>query len=174
MEPYRRYAIDLYPFRRSRVPIARFLCRGKGRTFSLLPEQLIPYVQYTVDAVVRTLLLVLAYRRQGRRGFHGASLEVDPESLVTPWLIACWVAVVLKGLRRAHPVLRARYDLSGIRTTGEEESLGTELQMYLTAFGAWPSRAGPEALVAVVKSYSRQSGGFLFGTPSQLRGPRSG
>lgn len=174
MEPYWRYAIDLYPFRKRRIPIARFLCRQKNQTFSLLPEQLIPYVQYTVDAVVRTILLVLAYRRRGRRGFHGASLEVDPDSSVTPWLIACWVAVVLKGLRRAHPVLRARYDLSGIRTTGEEGSLGTELQMYLTAFGAWPPRAGPEALVAVVKSYSRQSGGFLFGTPSQLRGPCSG
>lgn len=173
MEPYWRYAIELYPFEKRRIPIARFLCRRKGQTFSLLPEQLIPYVQYTVDAVARTILLVLEYRRWGRRGFHGASLEVDPDSSVTPWLIACWVAVVLKGLRRAHPILRARYDLSGIRTTGAEDSLGTELQMYLTAFGAWPPRAGPEALVAVVKSYSRQSGGFLLGTPSQLRGPSS-
>lgn len=174
MDPYWRYAIDLYPSRKRRIPVARFLCRGKGCTFSLLPEQLIPYVQYTVEAVVRTILLVLEYRRRGQRGFYGASLEVDPDSLVTPWLIACWVAVIVKGFRRAHAVLRVRYDLSEIRTRGEEESLGTELEMYLTAFGAWPPRAGPEALVAVVKSYSRQSGGFLFGTPSQLRGPCSG
>jgi len=173
MEPYWRYAVDLYPFQKRRIPVARFLCKRKGRTFSLLPEQLIPYVQYTVDAVVRTILLVLEHRRRGRRGFHGASLEVDPDSLVTPWLIACWVALVLKGLRRAHPVLRARYDLSGIRTTGGEESRGAELQTYFTALGAWPPSAGPEALVAVVRSYSRQSGGFLFGTPSQLRRLRS-
>jgi hypothetical protein len=134
---------------------------------------LIPYVQYTVDAVVRTILLVLAYRRRGQRGFHGASLEVDPDSSVTPWLIACWMAVVLKGLRRAHPVLGARYDLSGVRTTGGEESFGGELQTYFSALGAWPPQAGPDALVAVVRSYSRHSGGFLFGTPSQLRRPRS-
>jgi hypothetical protein len=173
MEPYWRYAIELYPFERRRIPIARFLCRRKRQTFSLLPEQLIPYVQYTVDAVVRTILLVMEYRRRGRRGFHGASLEVDPDSSVTPWLIACWVAVVLKGLRRAHPILCTRYDLSGIRSTVGDDSLGAELEMYLTAFGAWPASVGLEALVAVVRIYSRQSGGFLFGTPSQLRGPRS-
>jgi hypothetical protein len=172
MEPYWRYAVDLYPvFRRERIPIARFVCKRKGETFSLLPEQLIPYVQYTVDAVVRTILLVLEHRRRGRRGFHGAWLEVDPDSLVTPWLIACWVAVVLKGLKRAHPVLRARYDLSGIRTAGREESV--ELQLYFTAFGAWPPPAGPEALVTAARNYSRQTGGFLLGTPSQLRSPRS-
>lgn len=173
MEPYWRYAIDLYPFQKKRIPIARFLCRRKRRTFSLLPEQLIPYVQYTVDAVVRTILLVLEHRRRGRRGFHGAWLEVDPDSLVTPWLIACWVAVVLKGLRRAHANLRARYDLSGIRSTVGDDTLRGELQMYLIAFGAWPPSAGPEALMGVARRYSRQSGGFLLGTPSQLRGPRS-
>ena len=173
MEPYWRFAVDLYPFQKRRIPVARFLCKRKGCTFSLLPEQLIPYVQYTVDAVVRTILLVLAYRRRGQRGFHGASLEVDPDSLVSPWLIACWMAVVLKGLRRAHPVLRGRYDLSGVRTTGGEESLGRELQLYFTAFGAWPPPAGPEALVAAARNYSRQTGGFLLGTPSQLRSPRS-
>jgi hypothetical protein len=173
MEPYWRYAIELYPFEKRRTPIARFLCRRRRQTFSLLPEQLIPYVQYTVDAVVRTILLVLEYRRRGQRGFYGASLEVDPDSSVTPWLIACWAAVVLKGLRRAHPILRGRYDLSAIRTTGQRESLGTDLQMYFTALGAWPGAAGAEALVAVAGIYSRQTRGFLFGTPSQLRRPRS-
>ncbi len=172
MQPYWRQAIELYPFEKRRIPIARFLCRRRRRTFSLLPEQLIPYVQYTVDAVVRTILLVSEHRRRGRRGFHGACLEVDADSLVTPWLIACWVALVLKGLRRAHANLRARYDLSGIRSTVGGDAPRGELQMYLVAFGAWPPSAGPEALVTVVKSYSRQSGGFLFGTPSQLRGPR--
>ena len=43
-------------------------------------------------------------------------LEVDPESMVTPWLVACWLKVVLQGLRRAHAVLRRFYDLNDIRT----------------------------------------------------------
>src|SRR3972149_8241322 len=49
--PYWRYAIDLFPdFKKEQVPIARFLCRKKRKTFSLLPIQLIPYLQYTAAA----------------------------------------------------------------------------------------------------------------------------
>jgi hypothetical protein len=52
----------------------------------------------------------------GQRGFHGASVEVDPDSLVTPWLVALWLAVVLRELRRAHARLRRWYDLIRVRT----------------------------------------------------------
>ena len=51
--PYHRYGIDLFPeWRKEKIPIARFLCQKGWKTFSLLPIQLIPYVQYTVAAVV--------------------------------------------------------------------------------------------------------------------------
>ena len=54
---YWRYAIDLFPeFKKKQVPIARFLCQKRGETLSLLPIQLIPYFQYTVSAVIGTLL----------------------------------------------------------------------------------------------------------------------
>jgi len=35
-------------FRKKLVPIVRFICRGRGVTFSLLPIQLIPHFQYTL------------------------------------------------------------------------------------------------------------------------------
>ena len=55
MAPYWRNAIELFPeFKKKRIPIARFLCRRRRKTFSLLPVQLIPYFQYTVGAVVGT------------------------------------------------------------------------------------------------------------------------
>jgi hypothetical protein len=58
MAPYWRYAIELFPdFKKKQIPIARFMCRRRRKTFSLLPIQLIPYFQYTVDAVMGTLLL---------------------------------------------------------------------------------------------------------------------
>ena len=42
MAPYWRYAIELFPeFKKKRIPIARFLCRHRQKTFSLLPIQLI-------------------------------------------------------------------------------------------------------------------------------------
>jgi len=106
MVPYWRYAVELFPeFRKERIPVARFLCRQRQRTFSLLPVQLIPYFQYTVGAVMGTLLLGWGYWQRGQGGFWGASVEVDPDSLVTPWLVAFWLAAVLRGLRRSHAVL---------------------------------------------------------------------
>ena len=56
MAPYWHYAIELFPeFKKKRIPIARFMCRRRRKTFSLLPTQLIPYFQYTVGAVMGTL-----------------------------------------------------------------------------------------------------------------------
>ena len=71
--------------------MARFLCRLLRLTFSLLPTQLAPYCQYTLAAIIGILLLGLASRQQGEQGFQGAVLAVDPDSLVTPWLVACWL-----------------------------------------------------------------------------------
>ncbi len=134
--PYWRYAIDLFPeFKKERVPIARFLCDKREKTFSILPSQLIPYFQYTVNAVIGTLLLVLQCRQMGQKGFHGASVAVDPDSLLTPWLIACWLGVVVLGLRRAHGVLRRWYPLTEIRSSHSsaawEEAAGYFLVFWL-------------------------------------------
>jgi hypothetical protein len=158
--PYWRHAIELFPqFVTHHIPIARFLCCKHKRTFSLLPIQLIPYCQYTVAAVIGTLQLGLHCWGLGQQGFWGAALavdEVDPDSLVTPWLVACWLAMVLRGLRRGHAVLRLFYDLSGITACqGWPETAG-----YLLALGC---------LTEAAVRYSRATGQFLFGTPSQQR-----
>jgi hypothetical protein len=167
--PYWRYAIELFPaFEKSRIPIARFLCRKGQRTFSLLPIQLIPYVQYTLSAVVGTLLVGWGCWQAGQRGFFGASLRVDPESLLTPWLVFCWLRLVVRGLRRAHAVLGRLYDLGSVYTSAGavpwEEAAG-----YFEAFGWQPQiRAGP-LLHPLLQRYSRLTRQFLFGTPWQHR-----
>ncbi len=61
-----------------------FFAAKKGATFSLLPNQLIPYCQYTVDAVVGTLLKVYEFQQTGQAGYHGVSLELESDCLVTP------------------------------------------------------------------------------------------
>ena len=174
--PYWRYAIELFPeFRKEGIPIARFVCRRRERTFSPLPIQLIPYHQYTVNAVIGALLLGIQCRQMGQKGFHGASVAVDLESLVTPWLVACWLALVLLGFRRAHAVLRRFYNLAEIRTSHRsaawEEAVG-----YFLCFGWKPEIrwgptdvVGPPLLQALVNRYSRSTRLFLFGTPSQHR-----
>jgi hypothetical protein len=171
--PYERYAIELNPYRKARIPIARFQCRRSRRTFSLLPHQLIPYCQYTVSAVTQTILAVLKARQRGQSGFYGAWKQVDPDSNVTPWLIACWLAMVLKDLRRAHPVLGRRYDLTGVRSGASDDSCGLELKGYLIALGVWPLSGQTALFLAVARDYSRGTGHFLFGIPSQQRGPRT-
>ena len=170
MGPYWRYAIELFPeFQKKRIPIARFICRQRRKTFSLLPIQLIPYVQYTVGAVMGTLLLGMGCWQMGQKGFHGASMAVDPESLVTPWLITCWLVAVVRGFGRSHAVLRRLYNLDGVRTLetaqGWQEAAG-----YFAAFGIEPKMDSDALLMDVVGRYSRSTGQFLFGTPSQYRG----
>ena len=170
MAPYRRYAIELFPeFKKKRIPIARFVCRQRRKTFSLLPIQLIPYFQYTAGAVMGTLLLGMGCWQTGQKGFYGASEAVDPESLVTPWLISCWLVAVIRGLRRGHAVLRRRYHLDGIRTL-ETAELWQEAMDYSGAFGLEPKMDSDALLMEVVGRYSRSTGYFLFGAPSQHRG----
>ena len=172
MIPYWRYAVELFPeFKRKRIPIARFQCRKRRKTFSLLPIQLIPYFQYTADAVIGTLLLGMECWRKEQKGFYGACEELDPESLVTPWLITCWLAAVVRGLRRGHSELRRLYPLDGIgireRAKGWQEATD-----YFVAFALKPKRDSDVLLVDPLYRYSRSTGQFLFGTPSQYR--RSG
>jgi hypothetical protein len=31
-------------------------------------------------------------------GYHGATLAVDPESRITPWLMATWLSMVVLGV----------------------------------------------------------------------------
>jgi hypothetical protein len=166
MAPYWRYAIELFPdFKKKRIPIARFMCRRRRKTFSLLPIQLIPYFQYTVSTVAGTLFLGIGCWQMGQKGFHGASVKVDPESLVTPWLITCWLVAVVRGLRRGHAALRQFYNLDGIHTSGAWE----EAAAYFAAFDLRPKIDRLSLLMDLVYRYSRATGQFLFGTPSQYR-----
>ena len=167
--PYWRYVIDLFPeFKKEPIPIARFLCRQKRRTFSLLPIQLIPYLQYTLMAVIGTLLLSMEYRQQGQKGFWGASIGVHPDSLVTPWLVACWLDMVVHGFRRAHPILCRFHDLSDVRSN-QSSIPREEISRYFLAFGVESRcRWGPPLSILLYR-YSFATSRFLFGTASQFR-----
>jgi len=171
MAPYWRYAIELFPeFKKKRIPIARFLCRQRRKTFSLLPIQLIPYFQYTVGAVVGALLLGTECWQNGQKGFYGASEEVDPESLVAPWLITCWLAAVVRGLRHGHPELRRLYPLDGIGIPEKAAKGWQEATDYFVAFGLKPRRDYDVLLMDLLYGYSWRTDQFLFGTSSQYRG----
>lgn len=135
----------------------------------MLPIQLIPYLQYTVSAVMGTLLLGFQYWQMGQRGFYGASVEVDANSLVTPWLVVCWLAIVARGFRRAHAVLRRFYNLSDIVTIPHRAALWKEVSGYFLAFGLKQKIPWAQRVLTLCRRYSRSTNWFLFGVPSQQR-----
>jgi hypothetical protein len=140
-------------------------------TFSLLPIQLIPYLQYTVGAVIGALLLGYGCWQRGQRGFWGAVVAVDavdPDSLLTSWLILYWLKIIIHGLRRAHGVLGRFYNLSGVRSS-EKTVAWEEAGSYFFVFGWNPEiRWGP-LLQDLLYRYSQATRQFLFGIPSQQR-----
>jgi len=134
----------------------------------LLPIQLIPYFQYTMSAVIGALLLGYKSWQVGRQGFFDASVAVDPDSDLTPYLIVCWLKVILRGLRRAHAVLGRRYDLSAVHSV-HRGAPWKEAGSYFLAFGWKPGVRWVTLLYGLLRQYSRASAQFLFGTASQYR-----
>jgi hypothetical protein len=154
--------------KKERIPIARFLCRNRKKTFSLLPIQLIPYFQYTASAIVGALLLGCEGWRKGKSGFWDASRGVDPESFVTPYLIAYWLQAVIRGFRRTHPVLRRFYDLSAVRSSGKNWRW-EEAEDYFIAFGLQSRSSWQRPLHTLLCRYGLRPNLFFFGTASQDR-----
>ena len=76
--------------------------------------------------------------------------------------------LVLRGFRRAHPVLGRFYDLSGLRSS-ERGLAWEEVGGYFLAFAWTPDIAWVQLLFKLLHLYSRQTRLFLFGTASQQR-----
>lgn len=144
--------------------MARFLCRKIGATFSLLPNQLIPYCQYTVDAVVGTLLKVYEFQQTGQAGYHGASLELDSDCLVTPYLIQTWATLLLYGFLRGHHVLHAKFPFSVSQKSDPRKAVQT-IYNYLQSIGRVdnPNR---RSVVPAIRYHFYQTQKCLFGKTS--------
>jgi hypothetical protein len=173
--PYRRTAIEVEPsvegtVTRHQLLIARFQCQLRLVTFSLLPIQLLPYHRYTVTTIVLLLLLAQESRRAGRVGLSAvAERQIPGDANATGWLLACWVGVVVTGLRRAHPWLMKRFDLTALRSANDTVGKLDELFGYHAVLC---SRGPPDGIFCVVHQYSLDNCRFFFGTPSQERGGR--
>ena len=144
------------------------MCQKRGKTFSLLPIQLIPYFQYTVSAVIGTLFLGVSRWQTGQVGFWGAETSVAADSKVTAWLVFCWLMVVVRGLRRGHAELMLLFDLSRIQTS-QTAAPWQEFADYFVGFGIDPETTWRPLLHVLLYRYSDSARLFLFGTPSQHR-----
>jgi hypothetical protein len=166
--PYERYAIDIFPvFWKERVPVARFLCRGLNVTFSLLPDLLIPYMLYTASSVVGTLLVGLSHWQAGMKGFFGATQNVDPDSRITPWLVTCWLQIVMSGFRRSHRILIRWFDLGTVSDPGTSGWQGIATYFHVLEWRGAPPVG--KKLRNLLHQYIRAVRKFLFGIPYQER-----
>ncbi len=164
IKEYYRYAIDLFSFKKERVPIPRFLCIKINMTFSLLPLQLIPYCQYTVDAVIGTLLKVYEFQRIGRKGYHSASLELDSDCSVTPYLIQTWAVLLLAGFFRGHHILHKKFPLQVSTRPDPRDTIKT-IYLYLQSISILDS-PDRQSVKSAIRYHFDQTGKLLFGTTS--------
>ena len=160
MTEYYRNAITLFPHRKDVIPVARFLCHKSGRTFSLLPYQLIPYHQYTIDSIIATLLSVYHFQSLGQQGYHGACLDLDPDCLVTPYLIHTWAILIITGLIRGHAVLQGACPVSSAAKATSRKMIRA-IYLYLEAVVSQRRYVLP-----VVRRFCHRTNGFLFGVSS--------
>jgi len=178
IKSYARLAIEVEPgvegeVREGRVPIARFLCRVRKLTFSLLPIQLLPYHRYTVATVVSLLLLAQAVLREEGSGlFSVAEQRLAGDARITGWELRCWLEVAVTGLRRGHQVLGRSYSLSQVLPGRDLQGRLDEVSAYFSAFAPRGPPGRAAEVHQVLARYGRATGRFLFGTPSQERGSR--
>ena len=164
---YRRKVIDIDGSYYEDFPIARFLCRNRGLTFSLLPYQLVPYRKYSLELIL--LILQLSYQENRSRALDHLG-EVGIFS-VTYCYIAIFIKIVKESLEKA--VISGDYaELNKIVGSKDSEKARLESFMaFLSEFEFSHGRSiiqGPCALG--YDFYLRSRGRFLFGTPSQFRG----
>lgn len=172
---YDREVRELWPPRSGRGLVARFQCRGQriGATFSMLPHQLIPYHLYTVETILKALLLWWEFTRDS--DVSGTAYEVEQslpeESRVTSWQLRKWLMVIRHGLLSAHSELAGRYDFSSVPSS----SRGVEFAFVLETVRAYLeviSRGPPvrfSAVLTALQIYGQITGRMLFGCPSQSR-----
>lgn len=168
IKAYKRRAIELFPYREGRIPIARFQCRLEMRTFSLLPYQLAPYRLYTIESMILAVLVWCEFHRDGEGESPKAVASFHDDCRVTPWLLRNWLGVVVMGFRGAHPVLCRWYELSNIHSGKSQNEMLEEVYDYHRSFGA----RGPPSiseLREMVRRYSRHTECHLLGIPSQER-----
>jgi len=130
----------------------------------LLPSQLIPHCQYTVDAVIGTLIKVYEFQRIGQKGYHSASLELTPDCLVTPYLIQTWAVLILAGFLRGHHTLHEQFPVPGTKRPGSRQIITTIYLYFQSITGVDCPK--PNQMNMAIRYHFERTGKCLFGRTS--------
>jgi hypothetical protein len=140
----------------------------------MLPFQLVPYFQYTVESMVRALLTWREFWKDpGKSGTaYETAQRLDDlsygESGMTSWRLRCWALIFQGWLRRAQGELSSVYNFSSVEFHAHLPSVLDELYGYFEALSRGPP-CRVEGVVSCVRKHAEKTGRFLLGAPSQER-----
>jgi len=122
-----------------------------------------------VAAIISMVVLAVKLESQEQSGCEAAAGQDHSDSNITAFLVWCWMRSVVFGLRRAHAFLKERYDLSAVRSGHGRKGMAAEAAGYLSAITAGAIGDRPSSLAVFVMAYSKATGRFFLGNPSQQR-----
>lgn len=111
----------------------------------------------------------LSFEARGYSGCEAAVKHDETDSEVTPFLLWCWLEVVVRGLRRAHWLLREKYDLRGVRSGKGRSGLMGEAGGYQRAIAAGGRAGWPDKLYDLPSAHLQAGDYFFYGNSSQQR-----
>jgi len=112
---------------------------------------------------------VLSFESQGYSGCEAAVKHDETDSAITPFLVWCWLKMVVKGLRRVHWLLSVQYDLRGVQSGQGRRGLMEEAVGYQRAIAAGGRLGWPDKLEGLPSAHLQATGYFFYGSPSQQR-----
>lgn len=117
--------------------------------------------------MVGTLLEVYRFQQMGQTGYHGASLELDPDCSVTPYLIQTWAVLLLSGFLRGHHILYKKFPLTKAEKP-DLKSTVTAIFLYLQGISG-SAEPGRQTVMFSIRYHYKHTGTFLFGKTSSER-----
>ncbi len=169
------------------LPCARYLCQGKGdrrssdhKTFSLLPYQLTPYRQLTIQFMVRAVSIKNETGLGGIKALDKIEREfTNPDGIstfISQWALSQWDGLMRDAFKRfiesefykTHP---GRHIISGDDPNERMFGFLTLATLHKTRYLRAPKRGPDEMAFDFYRSNdsSEQLAPFLFGLASQHR-----
>ena len=177
---YTRQAVDEFGTFFSALPIAVFLCRGKGKRngphkyFSLLPHVLVPYSKYSIPFVMH----IARQRFVNKLTFEKIFEEFDVEGLnLCPATLRKFFSLVYLAIEKLL-VSKYSHDLPDELLSEDVFSRVKAFLSFADKFVCAKTNTPIRGPCALALDFYLSCGGFssnaqfLFGTPSQFRGKK--
>jgi hypothetical protein len=114
--------------------------------------------------MIGTLLKVYHFQTIGQKGYYAATLELDPDCSVTPYLIATWAMLVLYGFMRGHHVLHTKYRFPAYQKLDPGKAVEA-IHTYLQCISR-VDFSMPQSVMQAIRYFYHKTQKCLFGKTS--------